>query len=77
MKRTNILKGANKLLSEIEPAPKILTAPGRRQTRHTARISISLPQELVDDLDALGGARSHWIERAVKFLLMTKNHDGK
>jgi hypothetical protein len=63
-------EAAWKLLREIELDPRSYTARGRPQIRETARISCSLPADLVRRLDKLGSARSHHVEKALKLYLM-------
>ncbi|AFM24571.1 hypothetical protein [Desulfomonile tiedjei] len=75
MTREQCLKAAWILLKEMQLDPRSYTARGRQQTRETARISCSLPADVVRRLDHLGNARSHHVEKALKLylLLMEQN----
>jgi hypothetical protein len=64
------IEAAWTLLREIQLDPRSYTARGRQQIRETARISCSLPADLVRRLDKLGSARSHHVEKALKLYLM-------
>ena len=64
------MKSAWNLLQEVELDQRSYTARGRKQLRQTARISCSLPADVVKRLDSLGDARSHHVERAVNFYLL-------
>jgi len=70
------MEAAWMLLQEVELEPRSYTARGRQQVRETARISCSLPAEVVKRLDRLGNARSHHVERALKLylILMERNN---
>ncbi len=70
MNREDQMKAAWLLLQEIELDQRSYTARGRPQVRHTARISCSLPADVVRRLDLLGNARSHHVERALKLYLL-------
>ena len=73
MNREDKMKAAWALLQEVELDKRSYTARGRQQVRETARISCSLPADVVRRLDKLGNARSHHVERAVKlYLLLTE-----
>jgi hypothetical protein len=69
MNREDKMKAAWALLQEVELDKRSYTARGRQQVRETARISCSLPADVVRRLDKLGNARSHHVERAVKLYL--------
>jgi hypothetical protein len=68
--REEQMEAAWTLLQEIQLEPRSYTARGRKQVRKTARISCSLPAELVERLDKLGNARSHHVEKALKLYLL-------
>ncbi len=70
MNREEQINGAWMLLQEVHLEPCSITARGRQQARETARISCSLPANVVKRLDRLGNARSHHVERALKLYLM-------
>jgi hypothetical protein len=70
MNREVQMKAAWTLLQEVELDQTSYTARGRKQVRETARISCSLPADVVRRLDNLGNARSHHVERAVKLYLL-------
>ncbi len=74
MKREEQMKAAWNLLQEVELDPRTYTARGRQQTRHTARISCSLSDDVVKRLDILGNARSHHVEKAIKLYLLLVEH---
>jgi len=74
MKKEEQMKAAWTLLQEVELDPRTYTARGRPQLRQTARISCSLPGDVVRRLDNLGNARSHHVERAVKLYLLLMEH---
>ena len=79
MNREDQLKAAWALLQEVELDKRSYTARGRQQIRETARISCSVPADVVRRLDSLGDARSHHVEKAAKFylLLMERFSSGK
>jgi len=64
------------LLQEVELDPRSYTARGRQQVRETARISCSLPADVVKRLDSLGNARSHHVEKALKLYLILMERKG-
>ena len=70
MNREGQMKAAWTLLQEVELEQPSYTARGRKQVRETARISCSVPAEIVRRLDDLGDARSHHVERAAKLYLL-------
>jgi hypothetical protein len=70
MTREQQMKAAWMLLQEVQLAPRSYTARGRQQVRETARISCSLPADVVKRLDTLGNARSHHVEKALKLYLL-------
>ncbi len=70
MNREDQLKAAWDLLQEVKLDKRSYTARGRQQVRETARISCSLPADVVRRLDNLGDARSHHVERAAKLYLL-------
>jgi len=70
MKREDQIKAAWNLLQELQLDERSYTARGRKQLRQTARITCSMPADVVTRLDSLGGARSHHVEKAVKFYLL-------
>ncbi|MDQ7783248.1 MAG: hypothetical protein RDU20_10230 [Desulfomonilaceae bacterium] len=73
MTRKEQVEAARMLLEEIKLDPRSYTARGRQQARETARISCSLPADVVTRLDRLGNARSHHVEKALKlYLLLTE-----
>jgi hypothetical protein len=85
MDREDQIAAAWMLLQEVQLDPRSYTARGRHQVRETARISCSLPADVVRRLDNLGSARSHHVEKAIKLYLLlverfslnqvsTKNH---
>lgn len=61
MTREEQMKAAWTLLQEVQLDPRSYTARGRQQVRATARISCSLPADVVKRLDSLGSARSHHV----------------
>jgi hypothetical protein len=69
MNREEQMKAAWALLQEVQLDQRSYTARGRQQVRETARISCSVPADVVRRLDKLGSARSHHVERAVKLYL--------
>ena len=70
MNREEQMKAAWTLLQEVQLDEPSYTARGRKQVRETARITCSLPGDVVRRLDDLGNARSHHVERAVKLYLL-------
>ncbi|MBI4963109.1 MAG: hypothetical protein HY913_07530 [Desulfomonile tiedjei] len=70
------MKAAWTLLQEVQLSPRSYTARGRQQVRETARISCSLPADVVKRLDSLGNARSHHVERAIKLYLLLMDSKG-
>jgi hypothetical protein len=70
MTREERIKAAWLLLQEVKLDPRSYTARGRQQVRETARISCSLPADVVRRLDSLGNARSHHVEKALKLYLL-------
>ena len=70
MTRNEQMRAAWLLLQEVQLDPRSYTARGRKQARETARISCSLPADVVKRLDSLGNARSHHVERALKLYLL-------
>jgi hypothetical protein len=75
MTREECLEAAWILLQEMQLDPRSYTARGRQQVRETARISCSLPADVVRRLDCLGNARSHHVEKALKlYLLLMEKH---
>jgi hypothetical protein len=70
MNREGEMKAAWTLLQEVELDLPSYTARGRKQLRETARVTCSLPADVVRRLDNLGDARSHHVERAVKLYLL-------
>ena len=69
MNREDQMKAAWALLQEVQLDQRSYTARGRKQVRETARISCSVPADIVRRLDKLGSARSHHVEKAVKLYL--------
>jgi hypothetical protein len=76
MTREDQIMAAWKLLQEVQLDPRSYTARGRQQVRETARISCSLPADVVKRLDSLGNARSHHVERALKLYLLLIEENG-
>jgi len=76
MTRKEQVKAAWMLLQEVRLDPRSYTARGRQQVRETARISCSLPADVVKRLDSLGNARSHHVERALKLYLLLMKEKG-
>jgi len=76
MKRHERIKAAWMLLQEVKLDPRSYTARGRQQVRETARISCSLPADVVKRLDNLGNARSHHVEKALKLYLLLMEDKG-
>jgi hypothetical protein len=76
MTREDQIMAAWTLLQEVELDPRSYTARGRQQVRETARISCSLPADVVKRLDSLGNARSHHVERAIKLYLLLIEKNG-
>jgi hypothetical protein len=70
MTRQEQIRAAWMLLQEVQLDPRSYTARGRQQVRETARISCSLPADVVRRLDSLGNARSHHVEKALKLYLL-------
>ena len=70
MTRQEAIEAAWTLLQEVQLDPRSYTARGRQQVRATARISCSLPADVVKRLDRLGSARSHHVEKALKLYLI-------
>lgn len=76
MTKQEQIKAAWMLLQEVQLDPRSYTARGRQQVRETARISCSLPADVVKRLDSLGNARSHHVEKALKlYLLLMEGKD--
>jgi hypothetical protein len=76
MTREAQVKAAWLLLQEVRLDPRSYTARGRQQVRETARISCSLPADVVKRLDSLGNARSHHVEKALKLYLLLMEENG-
>ncbi len=76
MTRDEQIKAAWMLLQEVQLDPRSYTARGRQQVRETARISCSLPADVVKRLDGLGNARSHHVEKALKLYLLLIEKNG-
>jgi hypothetical protein len=76
MTRQEKIEAARMLLQEVQLDPRSYTARGRQQVRETARISCSLPAEVVKRLDSLGNARSHHVEKALKLYLILMDRKG-
>ncbi len=76
MTREDQIAAAWMLLQEVQLDPRSYTARGRQQVRETARISCSLPADVVKRLDSLGNARSHHVERALKLYLLLIEANG-
>ncbi|MGB6068087.1 MAG: hypothetical protein WBG50_25040 [Desulfomonilaceae bacterium] len=76
MSREDQIKAAWMLLQEVQLDPRSYTARGRQQVRQTARISCSLPADVVKRLDSLGNARSHHVEKALKLYLFLIERNG-
>jgi|GEM_PF-3531992 len=76
MTRKERIKAAWMLLQEVQLDPRSYTARGRQQVRETARISCSLPADVVKRLDSLGNARSHHVEKALKLYLLLIEENG-
>lgn len=76
MTREDQITAAWTLLQEVQLDPRSYTARGRQQVRETARISCSLPADVVKRLDSLGNARSHHVERALKLYLLLIEENG-
>ncbi len=76
MSREEQIKAAWMLLQEVQLDPRSYTARGRQQVRQTARISCSLPADVVKRLDSLGNARSHHVEKALKLYLFLIERNG-
>jgi hypothetical protein len=76
MTREAQMKAAWLLLQEVRLDPRSYTARGRQQVRETARISCSLPADVVKRLDSLGNARSHHVEKALKLYLLLIEKNG-
>lgn len=76
MTREEQIEAAWMLLQEVQLDPRSYTARGRQQMRETARISCSLPADVVKRLDRLGNARSHHVEKALKLYLLLMEGKG-
>jgi hypothetical protein len=76
MNREDQMKAAWALLQGVELDQRSYTARGRQQIRETARISCSLPAEVVRRVDHLGSARSHHVEKAIKLYLLLMERFG-
>jgi len=76
MTREQQITAAWMLLQEVHLDPRSYTARGRQQVRETARISCSLPADVVKRLDSLGNARSHHVEKALKLYLLLMEGKG-
>jgi len=76
MTREQQITAAWMLLQEVQLDPRSYTARGRQQVRETARISCSLPADVVKRLDSLGNARSHHVEKALKLYLLLMEGKG-
>jgi hypothetical protein len=76
MTKKEKMEAAWMLLQEVELDPRSYTARGRQQVRETARISCSLPADVVKRLDSLGNARSHHVEKALKLYLILMERKG-
>lgn len=76
MTREEQIAAAWMLLQEVQLDPRSYTARGRQQLRETARISCSLPADVVKRLDRLGSARSHHVEKALKLYLILMEGKG-
>ncbi len=76
MNREDQMKAAWALLQGVELDQRSYTARGRQQIRETARISCSLPADVVRRIDRLGSARSHHVEKATKLYLLLMERFG-
>ena len=67
---TSILFEVKKMLAGIEVAERPGdTAPGRKSKLQTQLVAARFPVELITKLDALGGKRSHHLERSLMLYL--------
>ena len=71
MKRETALRGAQQLLNGIQLDPRNYPRKGFVSTAKSLKISVSLPDWIITEIDSLGDARSHHIEKALKLYLET------
>ncbi len=64
-----ILQAKEILMRDIDVAERPTTAKGRPSTLRTTMIAGRFPNELVNELEALGGRKSHHLEKALKLYL--------
>ena len=65
----SILHAKEILMRDIDVAERPTTAKGRPSTLKTVMIAGRFPAELVAELEALGGRKSHHLEKALKLYL--------
>jgi hypothetical protein len=63
------------LMRDIDVAERPTTAKGRPSTLPTTMIAARFPTELVNQLEALGGRKSHHLEKALKLYLKLINEE--
>jgi hypothetical protein len=71
-----ILQAKEILMRDIDVAERPTTAKGRPSTLKTVMIAGRFPSDLVAELEALGGRKSHHLEKALRlYLKMLKQED--
>jgi hypothetical protein len=71
MKRETAIRGAAQVLAGIQLDPRNYPRKGFVSTAQSIKISVSLPDWIVEQVDNMGDARSHHIEKALKLYLET------
>jgi len=57
------------LMQDVTVAERPTTAPGRLSTLKTQMLAARFPVDLVEELEALGGRKSHHMEKALRLYL--------